>query len=360
MGPERLPAGEVFVIVNANARRFVEARSLLLDIDRLVEGRATLRVTRSRRELASAAGDAHAARARVVVLCGGDGSYGAGVTAVADAWGKEALPLFAFAPGGTVGTVARSLGVAVSGPAFDGIARLVHTCVSGTAKHLDTPTLSVETESDRRIGRRAGSTPALSPSESIGFIFGTGLVASFFELYDPRAAEAERAALLGEPIVDAPSGGGGTAAAAKIVARVFAESFVGGPYARRVLEPLRCDITVDGVPLDWPASSLVVASVLRDLGLGMRVTHRGGENPDRPHVVVSGLPPRKLGPRMPRVLRGLPIGGPPEPHFDGLAGELAVSFPEHPGPFVIDGDLRIARRVVVRAGPRVSVVMPSS
>lgn len=354
MGPERSPmnsrpprpppAGDVFVIVNANARRFVEARSLLLDLDRLLEGRATLRVTRSRAELRDAAHDAHAAGARIVVLCGGDGSYGAGVTAVAEAWGSADLPAFAFAPGGTVGTVARSLGVAVSGPAFDGIARVVHACVSGARERLETATLSVETELDRRVG----------------FIFGTGLVASFFELYDPRAAEAERAALRGAPIVDAPSGGGGTAAAAKIVARVFAESFVGGPFARRVLEPLRCDVAIDGQPLPWRASSLVVASVLRDLGLGMRVTHRGGEDPDRPHVVVSGLPPRKLGPRMPRVLRGVPIGGPPEPHFDGLARELAVSFPDHPGPFVVDGDLRIARRVVVRAGPRVSVVLPPS
>ncbi|MBI2388258.1 MAG: hypothetical protein HYV09_01465 [Deltaproteobacteria bacterium] len=208
---------------------------------------------------------------------------------------------------------------------------------------MRTPTLAITTELDRRVG----------------FIFGTGLVASFFELYDPRAAEAERAALRGEPIVDAPSGGAGVAAAAKIVARVFAESFVSGPYARRVLEPLPCDVTVDGRRLPWEASSLVVASVLRDLGLGMRVTHRGGEDPSRPHVVVSGLPPRALGPRMTRVLRGVPIGAPPEPHFDDLASELAVEFPTA-GPFVVDGDLRVARRVVVTAGPSLSVLVPHS
>ena len=55
-------AGEVFVIVNANARRFVEADtgSLLADLHRLVEGRSTLRVTRSRAELHAAARDASA------------------------------------------------------------------------------------------------------------------------------------------------------------------------------------------------------------------------------------------------------------------------------------------------------------
>lgn len=337
-------ARDVLVVVNANARRFVEARSLLLDIDRLVEGRAVLRVTRSRAELRDAASAARDMHARVVVLCGGDGSYGAGATALVEAFGDAPLPIVALAPGGTVGTVARSLGVSASGSPFDGIARVVHAAASAAPDVVETPTLAIASELDRRIG----------------FIFGTGLVASFFELYDPRAAEAERAALRGEPVVEAPSGGAGTRAAAKIVARVFAESFVGGPYAQRVLEPLRCDIDVDGRRLPWAGSSLVVASVLRDLGLGMRVTHRGGEDRQRPHVVVSGLPPRALGPRLPRVLRGVPIGGAPEPHFDDLVDELAVSFPDGPGPFVIDGDLRVAKRVSVTAGPVLRVLRPRS
>lgn len=335
-------ARDVLVIINANARRFVEARSLLLDIDRLLEGRASLRVTRSRAELEAAAADAREMDARVVVLCGGDGSYGAGATALVEAYGDAEPPLIALAPGGTVGTVARSLGVAASGAPLAGIARVVHAAASTPLEVVETPTLSIASATDRRVG----------------FIFGTGLVASFFELYDPRAAEVERAALRGEPVVEAPSGGAGKSAAAKIVARVFAESFVGGPLARRVLEPLRCDVDVDGRRLPWTASSLVVASVLRDLGLGMRVTHRGGEDRARPHVVVSGLPPRALGPRLSRVLRGVPIGAPPEPHFDDLARELVVSFPDGPGLFVIDGDLRVAQRVTVTAGPVLRILRP--
>ena len=47
--------------------------------------------------------------------------------------------------------------------------------------------------------------PAITdPVVSKTMFFGTGLVASFFSLYDPRASEA----------TDAPSGGAGTAAAA--------------------------------------------------------------------------------------------------------------------------------------------------
>jgi diacylglycerol kinase (ATP) len=321
---------EPLVIVNAHARRFVENRSLLVDVDRLLDRRARLRVTRSREELRAAAREARDTNTRVVVLCGGDGSYGAGATAIAEAYGGRELPVLALAPGGTVGTVARSLGVAMPGAPLTGIARVVHAAAAVELDTLTTPTLSIATDVEERIG----------------FIFGTGLVASFFRVYDPRAAEAN----------DAPSAGAGTAAAAKIVARVFAESFVGGAFAKQVLDPLRCDVDVDGQRLPWIASSLVVVSVLRDLGIGMRVTYRGAEDPDRPHVVVSGLPPRKLGPRLPRVLRGVSIGNPNEPHFDGLARSLVVSFPDEPGPFVVDGDLRLAQRVKVTAGPPLRIL----
>src|SRR5882672_600145 len=91
----------VVVIVNANARKFVEQRSLLVDVDRLAEGRATVFVTRTRHELAAAVAAARQASASTVVLCGGDGSYRAGATVIVDAYGSSPRPTLAFAPGGT-------------------------------------------------------------------------------------------------------------------------------------------------------------------------------------------------------------------------------------------------------------------
>ena len=63
--------------------------------------------------------------------------------------------------------------------------------------------------------------------------------------------------------------------AAKIVARIFAESFYNGAYARSVLDPLPCEIEVEGRALAPPAWSLVCSSVVRDLGLHMLVNYRG-------------------------------------------------------------------------------------
>jgi hypothetical protein len=174
-----------------------------------------------------------------------------------------------------------------------------------------------------------------SGDERIGFIFGTGLVARFFEKYYANGA-------------------GGYAAAARIVARVFVGSFVTDAYSRSILEPLPCRLVVDGRELEPSAYSLVVSSVVRDLGIHLWVTHRAAEDPARPHLVASPLSPRGLGPQLPRVLAGRRLSG--AENFDDLVTRFRVQFPGDGGPYVLDGDLLRARHVEIEAGPRVSVV----
>ena len=183
---------------------------------------------------------------------------------------------------------------------------------------------------------RSNATNGAAGQERIGFIFGTGLVARFFEIYYADGAR-------------------GYPGAARIVARIFAESFYGGAYARRVLDPLPCTIEVEGRRLDPEAWSLVCSSVVPDLGIHMRVTYRAGEDLDRPHLVASPLPSRSLGPRAPLVLAGKRIGG--EGHFDDLVRDFTVRFDrDGGGPYVLDGDMLRAPAVLVSAGPRIDVL----
>ena len=333
-------ASRVAVIVNANARRFVEKPSRIDDVRAKSHGRAEVIVTRSRGELGRAIDRLRDERVEVVVLCGGDGSHAAGASEIHRSYMHSAPPILAFAPGGTVGTVGRSLGVARRGPFLRAFERVLDDACAHSPKTIETPSLFV----------RADDRPP-----EVHFIFGTGLVASFFRLYDRKGADE-----------DAPSVAVGKLGAAAIVARIFVESFYGGAYARRVLEPMPMEVDVvrerGAAPerLPWHASSLVLTSVVRNLGLHMLVPYRACEDPERPHVVVSGLPTRVLGPRMTRVLRGVSIGDPSDPHFDGLCHELAIEFPgEERGPFVVDGDLRLARRVSVRAGPKLRILAPT-
>lgn len=316
MRPERIA-----LVVNPHARMHVREGALLERMRAVAWGRASVHVTEGLPELRDLAARLAEAGTAHVLLSGGDGSLMAGVTALSEAYGDDRLPTITPIPGGTAGTVARNW-------------RIVGRPESWVRRALERPLKIVHKPSlDVRFWPLAAGIEA---ERRVGFIFGTGLVASFFRLYYEAGAP-------------------GYAGAAKLVAQIFLGSFVGGELARRVLEPLPCQLEVDGRRADPEAWSLICAAVVKNLGIHMMVTHRGGDDFDRPHLVATPLPPQRLGPRAPLVLAGRPIGGPDD--VDALVGRFAVSFAKE-GPFVVDGELLGARRVEVSAGPRIRLALP--
>lgn len=306
------------VIVNESARRYAARPRLLERIHALCDGRARVHSTATLGALDDTARAIASNGSDLVLLSGGDGTFMAGVTALCRAFGEDRLPRIGLVPGGTVATVARNFGTTGDPDAV--LARLLRA--PEALRDVARPTL--------RVRAVRGETH----EERVGFIFGTGLVASFFDVYYAEGA-------------------GGYEGAAKIVARIFVESFYGGPLARRVLDPMPCSIEIEGRALAPSAWSLVCAAVVRDLGIRMLVTYRAGEDPDRVHLVASPLSSRALGPRAPLVLAGKRIGG--RGHVDDLVREFTVKFPAE-GPYVLDGDVLRAERVTVSAGPRIRVV----
>jgi hypothetical protein len=113
-------------------------------------------------------------------------------------------------------------------------------------------------------------------------------------------------------------------------------------------------LTIDGAEASPRAWSLVLASVLPDAGLHMRVTPRAGETLDAFHAVASPLGPRALGPQMPLVLAGRKLLG--RGHTDvPRARDLTLRFAEDSRSYVLDGDVVHAREVRVRVGPIIQV-----
>ena len=148
----------VDVIVNRCAHRLAgdsRARASLVEASR---GLAEVHETGSVAELESVVRQIEGRGTDAVILAGGDGSYMAGTTALVRAFGP-AMPPVGFAPGGTVGTVARNWGMHGSDATYG--ARVVRAAAASTARVTKRPTLRVEDEGG------AGK---------VGFIFGTGLV----------------------------------------------------------------------------------------------------------------------------------------------------------------------------------------
>jgi hypothetical protein len=224
-----------------------------------------------------------------------------------------------------VSTVARNWGFRGGGLLSGGedkaaryASRLLEAVARGRATVTERPTLRATDERATRVG----------------FIVGAGLVSRFFEVYDEEGARGYRGA-------------------ASIVARVFAGSFARGVLAQRVLTPVPCTIAVDGVVAPFDRTSLVCASVVRDLGIGMHLLYRAGEANDRFHVVATPLGPSRLGPQLPLVLAGRPLLG--AGNVDTLARSVELRFggveDDGDGAYVLDGELLRAERVMITAGP---------
>jgi diacylglycerol kinase family enzyme len=317
----------VDVIANRLARHLAADRRresrVLREVRRAVErakGRAWLHETASLEDLESAVATIRARGTDCVVLAGGDGSYMAGTSALSRAFG-DALPAVAFAPGGTVCTVARNWGLRASRVAYT--RALLDQVLRGVATVTPRPTLRAR---DDRGGDRAG------------FIFGAGLVARFFDAYYESRTP-------------------GSLAAAALVARIFAGTFTRGELAERVLTPGPARILVDGHEQAPKAWSLIAASVVKDLGLHMHLLHRAGESETAFHFVASPLPPRRLSPQVGRVVLGKRLRG--EGHVDQLAREVTIELGDASSTYVLDGDRIPARSVTLTPGPVLRYTSPA-
>ena len=302
------------VVVNRNAAG-ARRPGLAERLAALCGDDGAVRQTRTPGELASVLDEFAARGCDLVAMCGGDGTNLATITAAVRSFGEGALPRFALLRGGTVNTVARNLGI--GGTPEQILAALVRRRRAGTPV--------------REVGQ-----DLLDVEGRFGFLFAAGMGARFLERY------------YAGPVLGVPW-------ASVLAARTVLSSLVKGGFARSLFEPLPCTLVADGAELPIAEVRLLVASVVADVGIGMRVAWRAGQQPNRFHVVASALPMRSMALQLGRVIAGEALAG--GPHVDLLARELEVRF-TRPQSFTLDGELFREERVRVRVGPRIWIEKP--
>lgn len=290
------------VIVNLTARRIAREPALVAALRRLP---ADVVTTSTLADLDDVTASRQAPR---TVLVGGDGSHMAGLSSLAR---RGPLPEVALVSAGTVGTAARSFG------SRGRVVEEVAAALTST-RVTDEPSLSVSLDDDRRL---------------IGFTFGAGLVSGFFQEYEASQR--------------------GIAAAAGLALKIALGAPLGTALATRALAKVPAALDVDGRALPESGYSLIVVSVLRDVGLGIKVAYRALERPDRVHVVASSATPTGLALAAHNTLMGRRLGG--ASTVDELVAKLGVSFPS-PTRVIVDGDTFETRAVTVTPGPRLKLV----
>jgi hypothetical protein len=229
-------------------------------------------------------------------------------------FGPSQLPLLVPIPFGTVGTI----------------------CRRWRAGNSPWRALASWVRREPMVLRRQESLSILldESEQLVGCTLGTGLVAQFFERYESLGAH-------------------GFLPAGRIALQSFIGSFVSSPFARSLMQPLYGRVSVDGNEILPRQFSLIVSSVFKDVGLGIQVTYRAGNEHGRIALVTSSLPARRLGPQFWRVLTARPLVDPEG--INALVREWSLQFAQ-PSPIIVDGNRFSARTLRVRPGPTWSVL----
>jgi diacylglycerol kinase family enzyme len=256
----------------------------------------------------------------VLGISGGDGTNHVTITGFLDVYGGSTLPSLAFLRGGTMNTVANSVGVG-KGPPEGLLGRLMRAY----AQRASRPLANVERHV-MRIG------------EHYGFLFGTGVVYGFLAEYYRYGNPT--------PLV-----------AAKTLARGVGSTLVQGEMIRRMAKPFRGEVVLaDGSCWKERDFLAVAGGTIDQMGLGFRPFHRFEEKPEQFHILGIFTSPLGFVRDMPRVWRGEPMRE--GKAIDATTNAASIRSADGVMRYMIDGDLHeTSGDLRVSIGPRVKIVV---
>jgi diacylglycerol kinase family enzyme len=231
-----------------------------------------------------------------LLVCGGDGTVGGTLTTLLDGWPDP--PTVVLAPGGTVNTIAKSLG-ADAGPV-----ELLERLVSGRPLRHEAVRPLVRARTAEGLVRA-------------GMIFVNGVGVRFLRMYYEDSSMGPRGA-------------------ASVVARVVASSAVRGRLARETFASAPVRLHVDGRALELERFTVMAAGTVRDIGIGFRPFVFADRDPGRFHFAVTDASSARLVRELPALYRGRIREGSCVANYCAERVEMTFDAPE---PWSFDADV---------------------
>jgi len=272
--------------------------------------------TSSLAELDSALSRFREADVDILAVCGGDGSFYHAVSRVVRIWKDHELPLLLPLRAGTINNLSRTIGAR---------RRRAESMLGHVVKDYRQGRTHVVTQRD--LIRVNG--------DDYGYIIGAGLIVNFLRLYySGRKPGPTRAfALL---VVLA-------------VSYVFGTSLIEGG-----VRTIDADIRCDGERVPFRGYTLILASSVAHIGLGVKPFYLSARKRGYYHLLAGGSTPGQLFRRLWRFFRGFPADL--DSMYDNMASEVVIEFAE-PQSFTINGEILDPVRVLrLGAGPRVTFI----
>ncbi len=318
------------VILNPRSRKNLRDPRAAGRLAKQLGDHGVVRLARSIDELHRIAEDFKKLDIDVLGISGGDGTNHVTITGFIDVYDGSALPRLAFLRGGTMNTVANSVGVGHGKP--EG---LLGKLIRAYAARAAQPLLDVE----RHVLKIAPADPTSDrgSATNYGFLFGTGVVYGYLAEYY-RGGEPS-------PLV-----------AAKTLARGVGSTIVQGEMIQRMAKPFRGSVEVNGER--WPERDYlaVAGGTIDQIGLGFKPFYRYGERPNAFHILGIHTSAMGFVRELGRVHRGEPMTD--GKTYEAVSEKATVRSADGTMRYMIDGDLHSTRgEVELSVGPRVKILV---
>jgi diacylglycerol kinase (ATP) len=291
------------LIVNANAGATRRQPGLPDDLRALAGGRAELFVTNSSEELAQVARAIATRGTRQVGVVGGDGTASTTLTALWRAYGAGDLPSVALLRGGTMNTVATSIGVS-----------------RRSTLDLLRRALRCWDESD---GARYSRRPAMIIGERLGFLFGTGVMYGWLSEYYEEGN--------GHPT---------PATAARVFGKSVLSALVNGPTYERIMCKHDLEVRFEGGSWERRDYITVGAGTVAQAGLGFQPFHRAPETERAFHLLAIKGGPARIAADLPSIWLG--HGMSPRTAYETTTSWAELRTRQPAFGYSVDGDLLTA------------------
>ena len=131
--------------------------------------------------------------------------------------------------------------------------------------------------------------------------------------------------------------GRGPIKAAKVILKSVSSTILGTNYAKKLVEPVRAKIWIAGRELPSAQYTLIIASSLREAGLGFKPTYFAGKKDGFFHFICGNLSAFSIVKNLQNMWLGKPMKG--RELYDEVCNEVKIK-PESEFKCMVDGDVQ--------------------
>ncbi|MBX7147787.1 hypothetical protein K1X76_01770 [bacterium] len=303
------------VILNPHSKRYKKDPDKAKNMSFIVGDRASCHATETIDDLKRTAREFKERDVDVLAISGGDGTIHCTLTTFIHEYGDKPLPRVALLRGGTLNTIAATMGV------------------KGTPESILS---SVLVKYHENVPFKTRELQLMKINDKFGCIFGMGVIYNFMADYYSKGSLS-------------PVG------AAKTLVRAIGSALINGAFARKMFDRFDAEVTVNGKKWPFANYSALYSGSINQLGLDFRVFYLVDEVPDIFHAIGFSLPPRSVLNYVPKMKMGKPAGCPNL--IEEPAKEMLIKLAK-PLPYTIDGDMLAPEDTFhLTVGPKVTILV---